>query len=431
MSDKIQIAKKFEPLFDLLNDDKHKGVDTVILTGGRMSSKSFNVALLTLIGIVEKEWKVLYSRFTNTSIGDSIKAEVSDKVELLNYESLINDTVNRLECHHNEGLISFKGIKTGSKGQTANLKSLSGFNVFVVDEAEEIPSLDTFEKVYLSIRSAEKRNLSILILNPSTKDHWIYQEYFEGKVKDGFCGVHDNVLHIHSSYLDVNPDYVPENIKKKYESLKVKNPTKYNNIVDGGWIDEEEGAVFKKSAMNWYDGELNKENAEAIIVAVDPAGDGTDSTSAPFGYLIGKHIYIDDVVFNDGSTGVTIPMIAEKANRIKPEIILVEKNFGNGMYKKLLEPNLNDDIMVLDRNAKGNKHSRIITLADFVTTYFYFRSDYEYKSEYYYFIKELTAYLYDAKENEHDDAPDSIHMFAKFIRSQYAHLYEIEDIEEN
>lgn len=79
----IEISSKFEPLFQLLDDNAFPEVDTVVLTGGRSSSKSFNVALFTLIGLVERNWKTLYSRFTNTSIGDSIKTEVSDKIDLL------------------------------------------------------------------------------------------------------------------------------------------------------------------------------------------------------------------------------------------------------------------------------------------------------------------------------------------------------------
>ena len=147
----IEISYKFQPLFELLNSDSINQVDTVVLTGGRASSKSFNVSLFSLIGVVDNAWKVLYSRFTNTSIGDSIKMEVSDKIETLNFEEKLTDTKYRIESNVNDGLISFKGIKTGSKGQTANLKSLSGFNIFVVDEAEEIPSFDTFKKVFYSI----------------------------------------------------------------------------------------------------------------------------------------------------------------------------------------------------------------------------------------------------------------------------------------
>ena len=125
---------------------------------------------------LQHAWNVLYTRFTNVSIVDSIKPEVDSKIELLNYENFVVSTNTHIERNGNR--IAFKGIKTGSKQQTASLKSLSGFNCFIVDEAEELPDYETYEKVFLSIRSKEKRNITILVLNPSSVHHWIYRKFF-------------------------------------------------------------------------------------------------------------------------------------------------------------------------------------------------------------------------------------------------------------
>ena len=114
-------------------------IDTVIMTGGRYSLKSSTVSIFSLLAMVQYGWNVLYTRYTNMSITDSVKPEVSDKIDALGYQDIITDTQNHIECNGNR--ISFKGIKTGSSVQTANLKSLSGFNCFIVDEAEEIPDL--------------------------------------------------------------------------------------------------------------------------------------------------------------------------------------------------------------------------------------------------------------------------------------------------
>ena len=178
-SNELQISEKFEPLFNLFDESFHPEVDTVIMTGGRYSLKSFTASIFALTALYNYDWNVLYTRFTNTSIVDSVKPEVSDKVELLGLESHVKDTNTHIE--YNNSRIAFKGIKPGSKGQTANLKSLSGFNLFVNDEAEELPDFNTFKKIFYSIRQTNKRNLSILILNPTTRDHWIFKEFFEKK----------------------------------------------------------------------------------------------------------------------------------------------------------------------------------------------------------------------------------------------------------
>lgn len=246
MTNEIVISKKYKPLFQLL-DNEHPEVDTVILTGGRGSAKSFNVALFSLIALVQNNWKVLYSRFTNVSIVDSIKPEVDSKIELLGYENYVVSTNTHIE-NKKGNVIAFKGIKTGSKQQTANLKSLSGFNVFVNDEAEELPDFETFEKVFLSIRSADERNLSLLILNPTSISHWIFRHFFESKgIEGGFNGIKDNVLYIHTSYLDIELKYLSKNIVNYYKRLKETDIEKYNHIVLGGWLETIEGRVFS----NW------------------------------------------------------------------------------------------------------------------------------------------------------------------------------------
>lgn len=243
---KIKFSKKYEPLFKLLDDDNYREVDTVIMTGGRSSAKSFCASVVSMVGLVEKGWNVLYTRFTNVSIIDSIKPEVDDKIELLNYQNKVISTNTHIEYKGNR--IAFKGIKTGSKQQTANLKSLSGFNVFIVDEAEEIPDYETFEKVFLSIRSKDKRNLTILLLNPTATYHWIYKRFFKRRlVEAGSNVVKNNIMYIHTSYLDVPKEYIAKNILGYYREMEKNEPERYNSIVLGGWTDNSERAVYK----NW------------------------------------------------------------------------------------------------------------------------------------------------------------------------------------
>jgi len=420
----IEISSKFKPLFRLLDDNYLPEVDTVILTGGRASSKSFNVALLNLIGTVENHWKVLYSRFTNTSIGDSIKSEVSDKIELLNYENKVDDIQNRITAKNGEGSISFKGIKTGSKGQTANLKSLQGFNCFVVDEADEIPSFETFKKVFYSIRSIDRRNISILILNPTLKTHWIFKQFFGKKnIPDGFCGVVDNVLYIHSSYLDVNPEFIPDNIRRDYEKLKEENPSEYKNVVLGGWISEQEDALFKKRELQFYTKDkVDFKDAIGKLSFIDVADEGNDFHSVPIGILKDDKIYIDDVLFTKLGTTVNVQMTADILNLHKPEFVRIESNFGGSMYSSLLTPLLNGNITPLSIRATTNKHSRIMQLSGFIKRYCVFREDYEIGSDYDKFMTNIFEYTQDGKA-EHDDAPDSLEGLCSMARSFHSHLW--------
>ena len=383
--------------------------------------------MLSLIGVVDFNWKVLYSRFTNTSIGDSIKSEVSDKIELLNYQSRLIDNKYSIESNVGKGSISFKGIKTGSNGQTANLKSLSGFNCFIVDEAEEIPSYATFKKVFYSIRSKEKRNLSILILNPSTKDHWIYQELFEAHdIPDGFCGVKNNILYIHSSYLDVNPEYIPENIKRDYERLKETNITEYENVVLGGWRTDIEGALLPLSCLSFAPIPKDDEYTIQNIAVSDPADGGGDKLSTIFLKLVYTDkkllIYVEDVVHSSKGIGSNTERIMDRIRRYKTERIHIE---GNGVGKALLYElrRENDTECVIEGyHEKMNKDGKIFAYYEFVRDHYIFREDWRSIEDYKLYINDLVAYEKEGQNQHRKDAIDVASAAAKIIKLKHRNL---------
>ena len=66
-------------------------------------------------------------------------------------------------------------------------------------------------------------------------------------IEAGFNGVKDNVMYIHTSYLDVPKEYIAKNIITYYETLKREDSKKYEQIVLGGWTEAVEGRVFN----NW------------------------------------------------------------------------------------------------------------------------------------------------------------------------------------
>ena len=251
----LVISDKYEPLFQRPN-----GVDTYIVTGGRFSSKSYTVAIATVEWAAYLNHRALYGRYTNVSSKDSTFPEVEEKIGLLNLSKYFNVTTNRIEGIHNDSKIIFKGFKTGSGNQSASLKSLKDFSALIVEEAEEIEDFDTYEKVSLSIRGNDKTNpepnIKVLILNPTTKEHWIYKEFFEAKgVEAGFNGVKDNVCYIHTSYLDCL-DFVPDDIIRSFEEMRIRKPKRYENIVLGGWLDKAEGCVIEDWKIGDFDDSL-------------------------------------------------------------------------------------------------------------------------------------------------------------------------------
>ena len=153
-----------------------------LFTGGRGSGKSFGVATsLLLLLMTETGHNVLFTRYTLRSANISIIPEFKEKIEMLGYENSFYTTKDEIVNKNTGSKILFRGIKTSSGDQTANLKSLQGITTWVMDEAEELVDEDIFDKIDLSVRQKGRDNRIILILNPTTKEHWIYERFFEIK----------------------------------------------------------------------------------------------------------------------------------------------------------------------------------------------------------------------------------------------------------
>ena len=120
-------------------------------------------------------------------------------IDLNNMFDVTKDEITNL---HTGSKILFRGIKTSSGLQTANLKSLQGLTTWVMDEAEELTDEETFDKIDMSVRQRGIDNRVILILNPTTKEHWIYKRFFEDNaVNEGTCTTKNDVTYVHTTYL--------------------------------------------------------------------------------------------------------------------------------------------------------------------------------------------------------------------------------------
>src|SRR5690606_15967616 len=185
----LELSPKYEPLFGWLYGEFPK-VDTVVITGGRYSQKSFATGLFSCVAAKDFNHRILYTRYTLTSAEDSIIPEFNEKIDLLGAYNDFEVTRDRIRGVHNKSKIAFKGIKTSAGNQTAALKSLKDFSIFLLEEAEEMPNFNDWDKVKKSIRALDVRNLSLLVLNPTTKAHWIYSEFFESRgINEGWNGV--------------------------------------------------------------------------------------------------------------------------------------------------------------------------------------------------------------------------------------------------
>jgi phage terminase large subunit len=182
----------------------------------------------------------------------SIIPEFLEKLDLMGIGG--NFTVTKTEIINNltGSSIFFSGIKTASGDQTAKLKSIQGVTTFVLDEAEELTDEESFDKIDYSVRAMGTQNRCILILNPTTKEHWIYQRFFQNRgIPDGHNGEKENVNYVHTTYLD-NKKHLSESFVAQVEDMRTRRPDKYKHQILGGWLDRAEGVIF----THWRIGEF-------------------------------------------------------------------------------------------------------------------------------------------------------------------------------
>ena len=324
-----------------------------VITGGRGSGKSFEVGRFVTLLSFEQGHKILFTRQTMTSAHLSIIPEFKEKIELLKLEDLFSITKSEIKNKQSNSEIFFKGLKTSSGDQTANLKSLQGVTTWILDEAEELTDEDTFDKINLSIRSNEKQNRVILILNPATKEHWIYKKFFEQEgVKEGFNGTKGNTTYIHTTYED-NIKNLGVSFLQEVEKIKINNPSKYEHVILGGWLDKADGVVF----TNWEFGPFNPDYLQTSFgmdfgFSIDP-----DALAEVAIDNKNKILYVKEHIYQ---RGIKTHELAK---------MLLDKTKGGLIIADSAEPRLIDDLRFQKVNIqavkKGTIESGIVRMQDF------------------------------------------------------------------
>lgn len=328
------MVKRHSDKWDALANDTR----FFVLTGGRGSGKSYEVGKFTSLLSFQKGHKILFTRQTMTSAHLSIIPEFQEKIDIMNLNSRFD--INKAEIKNKESgsEIIFRGIKSSSGDQTANLKSLQGVTTWILDEAEELTDEKTFDKINLSIRQKGIQNRVILILNPATKEHWIYKRFFESAgVETGFNGIKGNTTYIHTTYLD-NIQNLDQSFIDEVLNIEASNPLKYKHVILGGWLDKSEGAVF----TNWKLGKF-EEVAQSIYgqdygFSVDPTTLIQTSIDKP-----NKRIYVKELLYQTKLTTTEISVINQRycdnrlivADSAEPRLIHELRSRGNNVRETI------------------------------------------------------------------------------------------------
>lgn len=372
----LSLHPKYQPLFN--SDSRY-----FVITGGRGSGKSFAATVFLNLLTYEQNIGVLFTRYTMSSASMSIIPEFLEKIDLMGARDNFDVTKYDIKNKATGSFIYFSGIKTASGDQTAKLKSISGINTFVLDEAEELMDEESFDKIDYSIRSKDAKNRVLLILNPTTKEHWIYQRFFQNRgIPDGFNGTKDNVTYIHTDYRD-NVDNLSESFVKQVETMAIRRPEKYQHQILGGWLQKAEGVVF----TDWQIGQFNHEiPTRCFGLDIGFSRDETCLTEV----AVDKHRKIIWVKEHFYKKGLVTSNIYELCNRYAGKELIVMDNS---------EPRLTAELA-----TRGLNVTRTIKRKGSIATGIALMQDYNINLEGENLVKEFNNYVWDIRGIKPRDA---------------------------
>lgn len=185
----------------------------------------------------------------------------------------------------------------------------------------------------------------------------------------------------------------------------------------------EEGLLFPRTELTFFSmSELDLTKIDHKWLVIDPADEGDNNYSAPLGCHIGAFIYITDVIYDTRDFEHTEPRTIELGKNERINRIILETNKEGTAYKRRLIKAF-PTISVKGVHNTGKKIVRIKNNAFFIKKYMRFRNDYTIGSDYDKFMQDVFKLLKDGSSKDHDDAPDSLAMYAKQAEKVFPELY--------
>jgi len=141
------------------------------------------------------------------------------------------------------------GFRASSGSLTARLKSLAGYNLVWIEEAEEIGEAE-FRTLDDSLRTTKGRIRIVFTLNTPPKNHWIMRRWFNPTPSDvaGFYVPElkkeaTDVLYIPGTWRENKPNMDSATVSR-YEAYKNTNPAYYWQVIEGLSPEEVRGKIY-------------------------------------------------------------------------------------------------------------------------------------------------------------------------------------------
>ena len=270
-----------------------------VISGGRASGKSTNIAAYFLVGLMrESYFRGVISRYTTKALTNSIYRDILDLVNQWGLSQFLEIKGDEILNKSNGNMIITHAMKLAEGTMTAKSKGLARVTHLLIDEATELNSEEEYLKLIDSFRQKGSERRIFLLFNPTQKSHWIFKRFY---LPDGRPNPKWEKNHgfLHTTYHDNAENLDPTKVVE-WEDLKMQEPDYYSHHILGEWRDIGEGQVFK----GWHF-EFSPDPEAEVVYGMD-WGFASDPTALVQVHKRGKKLWVKELMYDHGLTNEDI-----------------------------------------------------------------------------------------------------------------------------
>ena len=322
----MQIAPKLLPLLQ-----KKKRYKVVI--GGRGSGKSMTVADIFLMKCQVERAKIAIMREYHSTIDDSVYALLVEEIARLDLQGFLPPQQTKIS-HIDGGEFRFKGLQRDPAG----IRSMTGFNYFVVEEADHL-SKEALKVLGPTLRKNADSELWFIANPQSSADPFSRRFLVPYQNELNRYGYHEDVLHLIIMCNHYDNPFFPEVLERdrKWDKAHLSTAA-YLHTWEGAYNDEVENSIIP---VDWFNAAIDAHKklgfkpVGPIIASFDPSGLGADAK----GFFARQGSVVLDVAFND-KAGVDVnagcDWALDRAIRLSPDIFTWDAGgLGAGLTRQI------------------------------------------------------------------------------------------------
>lgn len=294
----------------------------------------------------------------------------------------------------------------------------------LVSGIEEALSIDRLDKLYgeytTDLKSRKKKKAKEIHIATRWSVHDVIgrlERMYEGNPRAEFIAVPDIDPQTGKSNFDY--DYDVGFDEKYFHDMEMSmDDVSYRCLYKSDPI-EREGILYHPTELQRYIGGLPDREPDSILAICDTKDTGTDYNFLGVFYQYGDRYYLEDLVFKNIDPGTLDELNSDMLVKHHVQQAQFESNKEGSRTANEVERLVKDKggrCHITKKYTTQNKETKIIVNSSWVKEHVIFKdiTEYEPKSDYGVMMSFLCSYTQLGK-NKHDDAPDTLAMFAQFV----------------